>query len=253
MRTFCFIAFLSVMSFAVDVAPFLDPSEPASLKKWALLWNDEFDDEKTIDSNWIPQNGSAGKILSSRWRENISVREGLAIITNRKESRGGREWTSGSMTCKREFGYGYFESRFEISAASGVNNSFWLYQGRATDSLKSFEVDIVEGHYPDVFFTNIHDFGLSGEKVHTQNSKSFVSKDSDLYTSFHIYGLEWNEQKMIFYFDGKKIRELDNQVCFQNAYLIVGTAILKWAGKITSAIDNTTMKIDYIRVWEESK
>ena len=95
--------------------------------------------------------------------------------------------------------------------------------------------------------------GLFGQKKHTQNSELYKSEKPDLYKNFHTYGFEWNEQKLIFYFDGKKIRELDNLICFQNVHLVVGTAVLEWAGQITSAIHNTSMKIDYVRVWEESK
>lgn len=249
MKQILLMLLLSMVSFAVESKPVLDTLEPASKIAWQMLWNDEFNDETSIDSNWISENKSPRHILSSRWRENISIENGFAILTNRKESRGNREWTSGSMTCKRTFKFGYFESKFKISAAEGINNSFWMYQWNASDSLNAFEIDIAEAQFPNIVRTNIHDRGQSINKKHTQNSKRFDSKATDLYNNFHIFGLEWNEEWLKFYFDGKLIRSEKNITCFQEAHLVLGTAVLKWAEKNSSAIDNTSMKIDYVRIW----
>ncbi|MBR2089538.1 MAG: glycoside hydrolase family 16 protein [Fibrobacter sp.] len=250
MKIVLVVIFGAVASFAIENKPFLDSSEQASKIAWQMHWKDEFDDESTIDRNWISENRSPKHILSSRWRENIDVKDGFAVLTNRKESRGDREWTSGSMTCKKKFKYGYFESKIKISAASGINNSFWLYQWSSTDSLNAFEIDIAETQYPNIVRTNIHDRGMSSGKKHSQKSKRYDSENANLYDDFHIYGLEWNENQLNFYFDGKLIRSEKNKICFQEAHLVLGSAVLKWAGENSAAIDNTSMKIDYVRIWK---
>lgn len=87
-----------------------------SNKSWGLIWHDEFSSNSAIDENWNAENASPGHILSSRWRDNLSVKSGKLIIKNRKENKGGKVWTSGSMTSKRKFKYGYFECRMRISS-----------------------------------------------------------------------------------------------------------------------------------------
>jgi len=97
------------------------------LSKWDLVWQDEFDyKNEDLDKNWESQNGPSGHILCSRWRENAVVADGILHLINKKERRGGQNWTSGSIWTKRKFKYGYFECRYRYAAATGTNNSFWL-------------------------------------------------------------------------------------------------------------------------------
>jgi len=150
------------------------------LSKWDLVWEDNFDYEnERLDENWESQNGPSGHILCSRWRENAVVADGMLQLVNRKERRGGQEWTSGNIWTRRKFTYGYFECRYRYAAATGTNNSFWLMT-RGPDAAKGkrFEIDINEGHYPNEVNTNIHNWGdittgSDGRKTHPSFHKSF--------------------------------------------------------------------------------
>ena len=125
---------------------------------WKLLWSDEFDyADSRLDEKWVSENASPGHILCSRWRENAVVTNGMLRLCNRKEKRGGKEWTSASVWTKARFKYGYFECRYRYAAATGTNNSFWfvtLPHGKD----EGFEIDVNEGHYPSEINTNIHDY-----------------------------------------------------------------------------------------------
>ncbi|WP_458449407.1 glycoside hydrolase family 16 protein [Fibrobacter sp.] len=253
MKFFIFTIFSAFCClFADDFLPVLDITEHSAKLQWRLVWHDEFDNALTIDSNWIAENRAPKHIISSRWRENISVDDGLAFLWNRKEKRGNKEWTSGSMTSKQSFKYGFFESRMKISAASGVNNSFWMFQWNKTKSTNAFEMDIVEAQYPNKIKTNIHNMGFVDRPMHRQDRMVYHASD-DLFSRFHTYAVEWDETKISFFFDGKLIREKKNDECNQEAYLVVGAAVMKWAGEITDSIDGTSMIIDYVRVWEKVK
>ncbi|EMI43507.1 putative secreted protein [Rhodopirellula sp. SWK7] len=73
----------------------------ADLSKWKLVWQDDFDyPDDQLDTNWIAQNGPSGHILCSRWRENVVISNGILQLINRKEDRGGQEWTSGNIWTK---------------------------------------------------------------------------------------------------------------------------------------------------------
>lgn len=235
--------------FGGEPRPYLDEGTQKSKDIWVLSWNDEFDSKSTIDENWVAENFASSHLLCSRWRENISVEDGYAVITNKKEHRGGKDWTAGSMSTKKSFKYGFFEARMKISAATGVNNSFWMRQNQKTDSLHAFEIDIAEAHYPGWFQTNIHDWGTLTNSKHTQSGVHYQGDTPTLSDGFHIYAVEWNRENFIFYFDGKVIRTLPNDFCFSPAHIVLGTAILQWAGNVTDAIDKTSMTVDYVRVW----
>jgi beta-glucanase (GH16 family) len=123
---------------------------------YKLQWRDEFDyADAELDQHWESQNGPSTHILCSRWRENVSVADGTLKLTNRKEKRGGQEWTSGSIWTRKQFKYGFFECRYRYAAAEGTNNSFWIMT-RDKQPGTPFEIDINEGHYPNEINTNIH-------------------------------------------------------------------------------------------------
>jgi beta-glucanase (GH16 family) len=228
------------------------PGGPAA---WRLAWSDEFNyPNARLDAAWESQNGPSGHILCSRWRENVRVTNGSLLLINRKEKRGGQNWTSGSIWTRREFLYGYFECRYKYAAAEGSNNSFWLMTRRSLISKgKRFEIDINEGHYPDEINTNIHNWSdikvVNGKKTHPSKSKHF-SMGQNLAESFHTYGLEWTENELIFYFEGREIRREPNQFCHSLTPIWLSLAIINWAGKVTDALDGTQMEVDYVRYYQ---
>jgi beta-glucanase (GH16 family) len=143
------------------------------------MWSDEFNGSNAeLDKEWISQNAPSTHILCSRWRENALVSDGTLKLVNRKEKRGGQEWTSGNLWTKQKFLYGYFECRYRYAAAEGTNNSFWIMtMGEKPKAGKCFEIDINEGHYPNSINTNIHNWTdtlmVNGRKTHPSASKGF--------------------------------------------------------------------------------
>lgn len=73
----------------------------------------------------------------------------------------------------------------------------------------------------------------------------------DLGHSFHVYGLEWNEKELIYYFDGREIRRIGNEICHAPASVALFLAVGRFAGRITDAIDGTSMDVDWVRVWKK--
>lgn len=133
-----------------------------NLSNWKMVWNDEFDyPDNLLENKWISQNAgyASSVLLCSRWRDNVKVHDGILELINKKEKRGGYDWTSGSIWTKEQFGYGYYEARYKYAGATGTNNSFWLWpQTGAPAGEKKFELDINEGHYPNEVNTNIHNW-----------------------------------------------------------------------------------------------
>lgn len=151
--------FLFVLSFSQTL---LANDEMINLSQWHLEWSDEFNySNKQLDQNWISQNGPTENewVLSSRWRDNAVVKDGALHLMSKKENRGGQEWTTGNVWSKRAFHYGYFEARYKYAGAYGTNNSFWFWPKQGvSEGEKACEIDINEGHYPNIMNTNVHNW-----------------------------------------------------------------------------------------------
>ncbi|MBH0002346.1 family 16 glycosylhydrolase [Pseudoalteromonas sp. SWYJZ12] len=154
----CTLATIVVTSF------FAGADQPRELDSstWQLQWNDEFNYANAeLDKNWVSQNGPTENpwVLSSRWRDNAQVKNGILHLLAKKEPRGGQDWTTGNIWSKRSFHYGYFEARFKYAGAYGTNNSFWFWPKQGVkDGLKACEIDINEGHFPNIINTNVHNW-----------------------------------------------------------------------------------------------
>lgn len=132
-------------------------------KNWELNWSDEFNyPNQQLDENWVSQNGLTENpwVLSSRWRENALVEDGILHLKSKKENRGGeQDWTTGNVWTKRSFHYGYYEARYKYAGAYGTNNSFWFWPKQGVPAgQKACEIDINEGHYPNIINSNIHNW-----------------------------------------------------------------------------------------------
>jgi beta-glucanase (GH16 family) len=223
-------------------------AEPPPGADWQLVFSDEFNGKTAdLDRNWNFQNGPNSHILCSRWRENAVVTNGLCRLENRKQKRGGQDWTSASLSTKRQFKHGYFECRYRYGAAPGLNNSFWIMtKGGTTNTPGRFEIDINEGHFTNTVNMNIHNW--TGK--HWAKSKTWHARGHDLSQEFHVYALEWNEQELIWFFDGQEIRREQNTLCHREAPVLLSSAIMKWAGDVTDKIDGTAMEVDFVRIYQ---
>ncbi len=155
--------------------PSILPAEVDLTKGWKLTWNDEFDyDSDKLDDKWIFQNSkSGGMVISSRWRENAEIKDGVLHLYARKEERGGQEWTTASMwTKKQDFLYGYMEARYKFAEAPGLNNSFWMWNSHQDQY--PYELDPCEGHYPNIINTNCHLWAYQGKKVNIEESRAYM-------------------------------------------------------------------------------
>ena len=170
--------------------------------KWKLVFQDEFYGALTnVDSAWSFQNGPSGHILCSRWRDNASISNGVLHLVARKETRTGQAWPTARKKKKKAFKYGYFECRYRYAKTTGTNNSFWIMTHEGTGPEKKdgkFEIDINEGHVPDEINMNIHNW--SGK--HWSKHVGVRKEGLDLANEYHLYGLQWDEKELIWFFDG---------------------------------------------------
>ncbi|WP_010134585.1 family 16 glycosylhydrolase [Ochrovirga pacifica] len=75
--------------------------------------------------------------------------------------------------------------------------------------------------------------------------------DNDFSEEFHTYGLEWNKDELVFYFDGKELRRTKNEFCYSETPIWLSLALIKWHGVLKDDLDGKSMKVDYVRYYQK--
>lgn len=261
---------------------------------WELVWSDEFDYCGLPDSSkWDYEVGLIRnqelQYYTARRLENARVENHCLIIEARKELYNGAEFTSASLHTlgRQSWCYGRLEMRARLPFARGLWPAFWTL-GVDIESVgwpQCGEIDVMEavGHEPGPHgvYGNVH----YGEKAHFQFahpreltdckvdqtgelpaewlvSKGFcVVPDAD--KVFHIYAVEWREDRLDFYVDDQcyltylRKDSADGSWPFSKPhYLIVNLAIGgNWGGMrgVDAAALPQRYEIDYVRIYRETK
>ncbi len=185
-----------------------------------LVWQDEF------DTNGAPNPNKWGYDIGTGFNgwgnnelqyytdrpENITVQNGVLIITAREESFQGSNYTSARILTKGKFErkYGRFEARIRLPHGKGLWPAFWMLgkniEAEPDDNLNTFqwpfcgEIDIMEnaGSKPTVVSGAVHGPGYSGG---SPILKEYDLENDRVDTGFHIYGVEWGPDYVNFYID----------------------------------------------------
>ena len=158
-------------------------------------------------------------------------------------------YTSGLLNSEGMFSvqYGYFEISAQMPEGNGLWPAFWLLQSNGE---WPSEYDIVEvlGKSPDYLYASAHGTDDNGDHV----TDSTVSTAFDSSDGFHTYGFDWQEDSIIWYYDGVKVFESENTVDDQSMYLLLNLAVGGWAGSPDDSAFPAEMKIDYVRVYQKN-
>lgn len=231
-----------------EIAPTLPPERAAGYK---LAWQDEFEGNQLNSSEWSIRTGA--RFASENTKANVSVAEGWLRLAVRKEKAGKLEYTAGGVISKREFKYGYYESRFRVPRGAGWHTSFWMLKNTGGQTGNRQEIDVVEQDSKDLtsYGMNLHIHhpqhqGLAGRRVKTPN----------LADDFHVWGCEFTPREIRNYFDGKLVG-VTHVTSFQHDDMsiwltTVGWANLPWAPQLK--IDDSALPafadFDYVRFFE---
>ena len=233
-------------------------THPANGQNWQLVWQDEFNGG--ISPDWVFETGSGGwgnNELQFYRRENASVENGNLVITARREDFGGQRYTSARMKTqgKKSFRYGKIEARIALPSGSGFWPAFWMLGNDITSVgwPACGEIDIME---------HINTEDKTYGTVHWQdNNGNYAQYGGNLPTNvngFHTYTIEWNDQAIKWFFDGRQFHEvniangINGTSEFQNEFfLLLNLAIGgNWPGfNIDEGRLPAQMRVDYVRVY----
>ena len=226
--------------------------------------------------NYSPVSGQAGYNNELEWYVNpayaptasanpFSTSNGVLNITAKPATSrvqpyiGGQTYTSGMINTYHSFAqtYGYFEMSAKLPAGQGLWPAFWLMP---TDGSWPPELDVMEvlGNRSTQLYTTVHSqvSGASGWIDPTGGVNHYTTGAgttvTDTSAGFHTYGVDWEPDKITWYFDGQKIFQAATPADMNKPmYLIANLAVGgDWPGSpISSTKFPATMQIDYIRAY----
>jgi beta-glucanase (GH16 family) len=236
---------------------FLSQSKaPAADPSWLLTFDDEFNGADIDFIHWTPHDPTGHerhRELQAYLPENIRFSEGAAHLIARREKANYdgrlRIFTSGTMTTVGLFAqtYGRFEIRCRFPQGPGLEAKFSL-EPVPTGELPSIDVVNVFGGDPDTARFANH---WGDEMTERSYSGSWaIGKPVD---EFHVYAVEWDAQKIVWFIDGRERFRSIEGMPRQPMYLALSLAV---GGEVARAPREETQfpasfDIDYVRIYKK--
>jgi beta-glucanase (GH16 family) len=184
----------------------------------------------------------------------ISVDNGVITISDFPKpddvdsaSIGGRSRIGGQILTEHTFPqtYGYFEARMQMPAGNGALGAFWLLPESGSWPP---ELDVAEmiGATPNTLVNTLH--GSGAPEPHWTDV-------ADMTQGFHTYAVDWEPDKITWYFDGQQTFETPTTPDMNQPMYVLATTDTGLSGSWPGATDPSLvsqMKIDYIRVYDSN-
>ncbi|MGI9191248.1 MAG: family 16 glycosylhydrolase [Chitinophagaceae bacterium] len=246
-----------------------------------LVWSDEFNNNGDVNTlNWFHQtqlpNGVSWYNNELQHYTNRSVNSycdnGSLHIVAKKENFNQqgqtKQYTSARLNSKFAFKYGRVEARAKLPTGAGTWPAIWMLGKNIIEPgaywTNTFgtagwpacgEIDIMEhwGSNQNVVSSAVH-FPVNGNLSvgqYVTNAQTIA----DVSTNFHVYAMEWDEQKISFSVDGINHMvynpPIKNQYTWPfdaEQYLLLNVAI---EPSVSPTFIQSGMEVDYIRVYQQ--
>lgn len=236
---------------------------------YKLVWNDEFNEGTEPGSEWWYETGAGGwgnnelqnYVAGSHELEQLAaVKDGILTITAKKI---GSTVYSIRMNTNQSWKYGYFEARLKLPSGKGTWPAFWMMPKNYTAWPADGEIDIMEevGYRPNYVSSAIHCTSYNHTKK-TEKTNEMLLETAQ--TEYHVYALEWTENYIRTYVDGKELFYFENDKTgnkdtwpFDAAFYL--KLNLAWGGNwggaqgVDESVLPATYHIDYVRVFQKDE
>ena len=256
---------------------------------YQLVWSDEFN-TNTLGTNWNVEvvsnpNNNEMQYYTNR-SSNVTIENGNLVLTARKESYGGKPFTSGRVNSQGRvrFTHGKIVARIKMpQTARGLWPAFWM-MGDDIPSVgwpKCGEIDIMEAGNAGGYNGNVEDRYFSGAihwgedwTQHQYWSPNAYTNAYSVQDDYHLFICEWDDtfircyldQQTTPYYEAAISRSIDSNITSEDYMhkpfhilfnLAVGgdfPAIYDANGISALPYDGAEKKmyVDYVRVYQKS-
>jgi len=253
-----------------------------------LVWNDEFDGPGLDPTRWKTFSGLYNtpycvQDYTAR-PENVRVEDGRLLLTARRESSNGQDYTSGMVVSNdlrrpavsahrgnTAWRYGRFEMRARVPDVAGLWPAFWM---RPRDGVygswpRSGEIDILEyaGPRPRSWTDRrlVHDlhFWSATAAGNHASANGQVRVSEAWLDEFHTFAVEWDESGFRWFVDGRLTHQAPTATTpwaapnaaspapfDQPFFITLNLQVGGWAGAVDDAGLPAAFEIDWVRVYQ---
>jgi beta-glucanase (GH16 family) len=238
--------------------------------KWELVWEDNFDVDGLPDQRiWNYEEGyirnNEAQYYTKERLENARVENGNLVIEARKDNWNGHKITAASVNTyeNKSILYGRVEVKAKLPTGVGTWPAIWMLGNvfnEGTGWPACGEIDIMEnvGYDPDIIHANIHTKSYNHVKGTNKGDKITIENP---YLDFHVYAIDWYEDRIDFFVDDQKYFTFENEKTGNDKwpfdkphYLLINLAIGGgWGGQkgIDDKIFPQKYYIDYVKVFKQ--
>lgn len=269
----------------------LDPVRPDKTGRvtppdgYRLVWHDEFNGKGRPDPDkWVPETGFV-RNKEMQWYQLKNARQsgGRLIITGKRENtpnpnyeKGSKDWrknrktieySSASLTTKGKFSvtYGILEARVRFNPTEGMWPAFWT-TGISEHWPSCGEIDILEyyrGKYLANFVWGAKQPWTGIWRSKTVSLESRIAKDPRWAEKFHIFKLDWDEERMRIFIDDELVNEIPTADAVNQRYdkienpfrqphfIIINLALGANGGSLDKLDFPARYEVDYVRVFQK--
>ena len=250
-----------------------------------LVWSDEFNSSGFLDSNkWhhqtqIPAGGSwfnnEVQHYTNRLVNSFVDAGALNIVAKREnftDQNVTKQFTSARLNSKFAFKYGRVDIRAKVPNGQGTWPALWLLGKNINEDGGFFDSNFGTTSWPACGEIDIMEHGIFpgqpinyiGAAIHTPSSSgNTINKGgiqaSDISQNYHIYSMNWSPNQIsflldnvVFYTYNPTIKNSSTWPFDADQYLIFNIAMGGFAGTIPANFNQTSMIIDYVRVYQNT-